>query len=194
MAVRAHLTQPTFNPTDPIQSLYPSHIPTSDIVLLNRLVTAMRSFKKGDIVTLYSPSDPNLLITKRILALGGDKVRLWVPRGVDLAPPPLKGEEDGLSSLAYTNIYHHALRSLASETEEHESGAWLTITIPANHAWVEGDASAKQPWIKGPMRAEAKSRDSREFGPVPLGLIRSRVDWILWPLNHFGPPGARPTH
>ena len=162
-------------------------------MLLNRLVTATRRYKKGDIVTLYSPSDPNLMITKRILALGGDTVRLWVPRGVDFAPEPLAGEHNGITSLAYTNIYHHALRALATETEDHASGAWLTITIPANHAWVEGDASALQPWTKGPLRPEAKSRDSREFGPVPLGLIRSRVECILWPLSHFGLPGPRPT-
>ncbi|KAI3617767.1 hypothetical protein CBS9595_003676 [Malassezia furfur] len=137
-------------------------MPPTDIVLLNRLASAMHSFKKGDIVTLYSPNDPNLLITKRILALGGDTVRLWVPRGVDLAPAPLEGEEHGVTSMAYTNIYHHALRALAHETEEHASGAWLTITIPANHAWVEGDASALQPKEAHALRAEAKSRDSRD--------------------------------
>lgn len=186
------LTQPTFNPIDPVQVLYPSKVPPTDIVLLNRLASAMHSFKKGDIVTLYSPNDPNLLITKRILALGGDTVRLWVPRGVDLAPAPLQGEEHGVTSMAYTNIYHHALRALAHETEEHASGAWLTITIPANHAWVEGDASALQPKEAHALRAEAKSRDSREFGPVPLGLLRSRVEWIVWPLNRFGRPGERP--
>lgn len=185
--------QPTFNPMDPVQLLYPSKTPSTDIVLLNRLVTATRSYKKGDIVTLYSPSDPNLLITKRILALGGDTVRLWVPRGMDLTPAPLQDEDEGVTSLAYTNIYHHALRALASETEEHASGAWLTITIPPHHAWIEGDASALQPWTASALRAEAKSRDSREFGPVPLSLVRSRVEWIVWPLSRFGRPGERPS-
>ncbi|WFD40977.1 uncharacterized protein MJAP1_003968 [Malassezia japonica] len=142
-SVKGRSMSPTFNPADTLESLYPSSLPTSDIVLLNRLVTATRRYKKGDIVTLYSPSDPNLMITKRILALGGDTVRLWVPRGVDFAPEPLAGEHDGITSLAYTNIYHHALRALATETDDHASGAWLTITIPANHAWVEGDASQK---------------------------------------------------
>ncbi|WFD44239.1 hypothetical protein MPSI1_002905 [Malassezia psittaci] len=176
---------------DPSQALYPSTLPPTDIVLLNRLVTATDTYKKGDIVTLYPPNDPNMLIIKRILALGGDTVRLWIPRGVDLAPAPLQGEEQGLTSMAYSNIYYHALREMAHETEEHASGAWLSITIPKNHAWVEGDASALQPKQANVLRAEAKSRDSREFGPVPLGLIRSRVELIVWPPSRFGRPEKR---
>ncbi|KAI0335580.1 LexA/Signal peptidase [Cubamyces sp. BRFM 1775] len=50
------------------------------------------------------------------------------------------------------------------------------VCVPPGHAWVEGDE---------PFRTE----DSNRFGPVPLGLIQSRLAYILWPLNRIGPLG-----
>lgn len=133
-----------------------------------------------------SPSNPNLLITKRILALGGDVVDLWVPHSDDLEPEPFEHTGPHVQSLAYTNLYHRALRAAAKCHTPHSRGEWLRIEIPPNYAWVEGDASV------GSGRAENKSRDSREFGPVPLGLLTARVEWIIWPFAHFGPPKPRP--
>ena len=161
-------------------------------MLLNRTVTARRNYKRGDIVTLFCPKYPNRLITKRILALGGDTVRVWVPRGMDLAPASSGRGRADVVSLAYTDIYQKALRELASEIEDHASGAWLSITIPPQYAWVEGDASAHAPTQLSRLHPDIKSRDSREFGPVPLGLITSRVEYILWPLARFGRPPPRP--
>ncbi|PKI86034.1 hypothetical protein MVES_000144 [Malassezia vespertilionis] len=155
---------PTFNPIDPTQDIYPSRLPSSDIVLLNRLITAMRNYHRGDIVTLYSPNDPTKLITKRILALGGDVVRLWVPCGTGIAPALSDIGSSSVTSLSYTNQYQNALRAVATEIEERGSGAWLTIRIPDNHAWIEGDASALTP-VGGHPQLGAQSRDSREFGP-----------------------------
>ncbi|WFD20989.1 hypothetical protein MCAP1_003244 [Malassezia caprae] len=138
--VHGHSMSPTFNPINPEQFGHPSERPSSDIVLLNRTVTTRRNYRRGDIVTLYCPNDPNRLITKRILALGGDTVRVWVPRGMDLAPASSENARADVVSLAYTNMYQKALRELASEIEDHASGAWLSITIPPQYAWVEGDA------------------------------------------------------
>ena len=184
-------SQPTFNPIPTDQHRRPTQVKSTDVVLLNRLIAASRKYKKGDIVTLPSPTEPNKVITKRILALGGDTVNLWVPRGLDLTPVPKELRQGEIQSLAYTQIYHNALHELATETQEHESGAWMRITIPPNCAWVEGDASAQQSRFDR-LHPEIKSRDSREFGPVPLGLINSRIEWILWPLSRFGRPGKRP--
>lgn len=192
MSVRGETDQPTFNPIDPAHLLYPSAPPPNDVVVLNRLIAATRTYRKGDIVTLASPTDPNLIITKRILALGGDTVELWVPRGRNLTPAPREDQPGGVTSMAYTHQYHHALRALASHTQDHARGAWLTITIPPHHAWVEGDASAITLTEQGTLRPEAKSCDSRAFGPVPMGLLRARIEWIVWPLSRFGRPGERP--
>ncbi|KAJ8457238.1 hypothetical protein ONZ51_g11656 [Trametes cubensis] len=50
------------------------------------------------------------------------------------------------------------------------------VCVPPGHAWVEGDE---------PFRTE----DSNRFGPVPLGLIESRLAYILWPWDRIGPLG-----
>ncbi|KAI9298676.1 putative peptidase, partial [Neoconidiobolus thromboides FSU 785] len=48
------------------------------------------------------------------------------------------------------------------------------VYIPKGHCWVEGDESFH-------------SNDSNSFGPVPLGLITSKVSFIVYPFDRFGP-------
>ncbi|KAG9299953.1 hypothetical protein G9A89_009681 [Geosiphon pyriformis] len=81
-SVNGRSMQPTFNPdTNKLRH---------DVVLLNRWTVAWRKYEVGDVVTLWSPYDPDLLITKRIIALEGDTVitlppnpnrLVYVPRG-----------------------------------------------------------------------------------------------------------------
>ncbi|KAK7695489.1 hypothetical protein QCA50_000125 [Cerrena zonata] len=47
------------------------------------------------------------------------------------------------------------------------------VEVPEGHAWVEGD----EPF---------KSEDSNHFGPVPLGLIESKLSAIIWPWSRRG--------
>ncbi|WFD34967.1 hypothetical protein MCUN1_001813 [Malassezia cuniculi] len=185
--VTGHSMSPTFNPVGDDEHRAPTRIQDCDIVLLNRIAPVARTFKVGDVVTLYSPSDPNVLITKRILALGGDTVQLWVPHSDNCEPEPHDHNGPHVQSLAYTDIYLQALGAMAKRKSARSRGEWLTIEIPPNYAWVEGDASAA-----AGNRPENKSRDSREFGPVPLGLLTARVECIVWPPSRFGPPGPRP--
>lgn len=42
--------------------------------------------------------------------------------------------------------------------------------VPRGHVWLEGDN-------------RSNSSDSRYYGPVPQGLIRSRALFKVWPLN-----------
>uniref|UniRef100_V5GP93 Peptidase S26 domain-containing protein n=2 Tax=Kalmanozyma brasiliensis (strain GHG001) TaxID=1365824 RepID=V5GP93_KALBG len=144
---------PTFNPAPQSNR--------SDLVLLNRTVTYKHAeLAVGDIVTLISPLDPRLLLTKRVIALPGDSVRVWVP-----------------------------------------GGRWRRIQVPPGHVWVEGDAAVDI--LPGSLERVAngesapagwrnKSRDSREFGPVPMGLITSRIEAVVWPPERWGRPAPRP--
>lgn len=160
---------PTFNGPHHIASAANAR---SDVVLLNRTVKYKHNeLRTGDIVTLISPLDPRLLLTKRIIALPGDTVRVWVSGA-------------GRTALA---------------------GRWTRIKVPPGHVWVEGDAAVDI--IPGSLERVAnsssaassvaglrtKSRDSREFGPVPMGLITSRIEMILWPPARFGAPAPRPS-
>ncbi|KAI0673485.1 peptidase S24/S26A/S26B/S26C [Trametes maxima] len=44
------------------------------------------------------------------------------------------------------------------------------VVIPKNHIWVTGD---NLPW----------SRDSRMYGPVPLGLVKGKLWARIWPIR-----------
>ncbi|KAJ1027200.1 hypothetical protein NDA18_003214 [Ustilago nuda] len=141
----------------------------SDVVLLNRTIMYNHNeLRPGDIVILISPLDPKALLMKRIIALPEDTVRVWVP------------------------------------STSGNGGKWARIKIPPGHVWVEGDAAvdivpgsleriANHPASFSSALLRNKSRDSREFGPVPMGLITSRIEAILWPPRRFGYPAPRPT-
>jgi len=45
--------------------------------------------------------------------------------------------------------------------------------VPEGQVWVEGDNSTG-------------SKDSRHYGPVPLGLVQGKVVGRLWPVKEFG--------
>ncbi|KAK4589194.1 hypothetical protein RGQ29_019974 [Quercus rubra] len=45
--------------------------------------------------------------------------------------------------------------------------------VPKGHVWVEGDNIYN-------------SRDSRQFGPVPYGLLEGKVFCKIWPPKEFG--------
>eukprot|EP00171_Calliarthron_tuberculosum_P006451 IDg6451t1 len=49
----------------------------------------------------------------------------------------------------------------------------IQIVVPDGHVWLEGDNAAQ-------------STDSREYGPVPMALVRGRVVLRFWPLAQAG--------
>lgn len=69
-AVTGKSMHPTFNPD--------SNRLSQDIVILSKL-TPPTAYKVNDIVTLNSPTSPNDLLTKRILALDGALVKTLPP-------------------------------------------------------------------------------------------------------------------
>ncbi|XP_062197095.1 mitochondrial ATP-independent inner membrane protease subunit 1a-like [Phragmites australis] len=48
-----------------------------------------------------------------------------------------------------------------------------TVVVPQGHVWVQGDNIYD-------------SRDSRQFGAVPYGLITGKIFCRVWPLEGFG--------
>ncbi|KAH7861422.1 hypothetical protein Vadar_025956 [Vaccinium darrowii] len=49
-----------------------------------------------------------------------------------------------------------------------------TLVVPKGHVWIQGDNVYA-------------SKDSRQFGPVPYGLIQGKVCCRIWPPDGFGP-------
>lgn len=170
---------PSLNP------LYPTHGVSAprDIVVLNRLAAARHIWRVGDVVVLISPSDPRVLLTKRILALPGDVVMFVDTQKVS--------SENGKDAVREVKV-------------------WSRLRIPPGHCWVEGDSSVAQ-WPEArtnssalrvdPTEAVSRgilipkvdvSQDSRHFGPVPLALLTARVSAIVWPIQRFGMVPCRP--
>uniref|UniRef100_A0A182J9K8 Mitochondrial inner membrane protease subunit n=1 Tax=Anopheles atroparvus TaxID=41427 RepID=A0A182J9K8_ANOAO len=65
----------------------------------------------------------------------------------------------------------HELEPSAEELTHQEPRASIVI-VPRGHLWIEGDNVQN-------------SSDSRNYGPVPIGLVKSRAVCRLWPLSEF---------
>lgn len=103
--------QPTFNPSHSLSS-NPLH---HDVVLLDRWSVNLHQYQRGDVVTLWSPQNPRLLTTKRIIGLEGD---LITPVGAGSDSSSRKGKD----------------------AEHGPSSASSPVRIPPGHCWVEGDS------------------------------------------------------
>lgn len=82
-----------------------------------------------------------------------------------------------------------------SQKDNDQNEKKIRIRIPPSHVWVEGDQSVldAEASLAGQKTIRTSSRDSRQFGPVSIGLITARVDMILWPSNRFGFLPDRPN-
>lgn len=87
--------------------------------------------KVGDVVLFRSPEDPEKILVKRILGIGGDEIKTKDPYPRDVCK------------------------------------------VPLNHIWVEGD--------------NIHSIDSNYFGPISVGLVQGKANYILFPPSRIGP-------
>ena len=99
-------------------------LPASESILVVESISPRLNpprLKQGDVVVFTKPTNQDVPVCKRILAMAGDTVC------VDPLAHPLQH-----------------------------------VIVPAGHVWVSGDNMPN-------------SIDSRTYGPVPLGLIKSKV-------------------
>jgi signal peptidase I len=175
----------------PTASCYPTIVP-NDRILTNKLAYNRKNPGRGDLVVHICPFDRHSNYIKRIVAVAGDTVemkdnqlyvnsykliRRKLPEStldntkITLEGKPLKGEvfEETNGSIKY-NIF------LAEPPHNKTNGDFEKITVPDHHCFVLGDN-------------RNLSRDSRDFGPIPLAIIKGRADYIYWPAmswSHFG--------
>jgi len=175
----------------PTASCYPTIVP-NDRILANKLAYNRNDPKRGDLVVHICPFNRHWNYIKRIVAVTGDTVEIkdgWLyvnsqkllrrklPESTldnirtTVEGQPLNGEvfEETNGNVKY-NIF------LAEPPHDKTTGDFEKITVPEHHCFVLGDN-------------RNLSRDSRDFGPVPLATIRGRADYIYWPAmdwSHFG--------
>lgn len=137
---------------------------TNNILVTERISPRINKIQRGDIVIAKCPTDPQHQICKRVVGLPGDRIK---------AEPPM--------------IFNHPINNIARNLEKFEDDVKTVLSddkqkqftafkpkheiiVPRGHVWIEGDNSKN-------------SADSRYYGPVPQGLIKSRAVCRIWPLT-----------
>lgn len=105
----------------------------------------------GDLVDFKSPLEEGVACVKRVVGMPGDIVARCAGGAQFAGGRERKGD--------------------LGEGEDGEGkgdGMTMLCQVPRGHVWLEGDNLTE-------------SRDSRMYGPVPMGLIRGKVVARWWP-------------
>jgi len=112
----------------------------------------------NDTVLCVSKYNPNRYVIKRVIGLPGDYVlvheKFWATRSFRDPPPPAP---------------NHQLVYRLNEQN---------VNCPRRRVTEVGDGMV---WLEGD--SEENSKDSRDYGEVPAGLVLGRVAGRIWPLS-----------
>jgi len=169
--------QPTFNPESSARK---------DTVLLNRWVAWLspEELRRGDVVTLRDPTNPDLLITKRILALSGDIVRTLPPYADQYVRiPPWHAWVEGDEPFRSSDSNHFGPVSLGLVDARVEAILWpLERARPLGGVW-QAAAEERDPDPEAEMRGEKElekvlgsglRREGKVWGPLRQEVERAR--------------------
>lgn len=158
---------------------------TNNVLLTERISKRFNGLNRGDIIVSKNPTKPEQFICKRIVGLPGDKICIK-PR-INFNPFV------NTKSIVTTDYDEEKHRDVSTygpiitidDKNEHEKSSHINnqelsmgtfqskeIYVPKGMVWLEGDNSEN-------------SADSRMYGPVPMGLIQSRVVCKVWPPNEI---------
>lgn len=127
---------------------------SNNILITERISPRCQRILRGDIIIAKNPNNPMQNICKRVIGLPGDKIITK-------------------SAFHLNPFKNNDTSSTVDETDDKSVANILTskvIVVPRGHVWIEGDNSEN-------------SSDSRFYGPIPQGLIRSRAMCRIWPIQ-----------
>ncbi|XP_065095659.1 mitochondrial inner membrane protease subunit 1 [Ochlerotatus camptorhynchus] len=180
---------------------------TNNILITDRLSPRLSHLQRGDIIITKSPTNPVQHVCKRIVGMPGDRIMTKasfnlnplsntytiytsvVSTSPDESSPPngsgsgkagmeqkLRQKVDFVSgSVDAGGLVHHHQQDERVDVElnpPHPEIRTSIVTVPRGHLWIEGDNVHN-------------SSDSRNYGPVPIGLVKSRAICRMWPLTEF---------
>ena len=166
----------------PTSSEAPNILP-GDRVLVNKLILRGRYPQRGDVVVFRPPHNRKQNWIKRVIGLPGDTVAV---RGNDvfLNGKKLDREREPAGSLpseSHGDIF----------TESNSGRRYLVQLSPTNKAtasFAEQKVPEAMCFVLGDNRND--SRDSREFGFVPLGEVVGVFQYIYYPAENWERFGA----
>ena len=142
---------------------------------------------KGDVVVSRSPTNPKHMVCKRVVAVGGERVekkasasesrgrreeevdgwngyRKWDEKG---AADFYDDDDDDTAGVETTTTTNN---NKATSRQTNAKKKTEYVTVPDGHVWLQGDN-------------ERNSTDSRDYGPVPMEMLRGRVFAKVWPIG-----------
>ncbi|KAH8306558.1 hypothetical protein KR018_011973 [Drosophila ironensis] len=132
----------------------------------------------GDFVLCKGPSmeptlfSDNVLVTERI----SKHWRTYQPGDIVIAVSPINASQFickrivAVSGDQVLTQQPHPIEAECSLESNRRKPVMAKDYVPRGYVWIEGDN-------------KANSSDSRYYGPIPVGLIRSRVLGRIWPLG-----------
>ncbi|VFQ80317.1 unnamed protein product [Cuscuta campestris] len=183
---------------------------TGDVLLVERVSPLLGKVGPGDVVLVRSVDNPRKLITKRIMGMEGDFaknsfdpwspsqiqscfaycifiileallliIRCWILFYFPLYGFPYQLPSYFMSRAVSFDWFTHQASNLASNLPEPGlSDRSVTVKVPKGHVWLQGDNIYA-------------SKDSRQLGPFPYGLIMGKVFYRVWPPEGFGSLGRQ---
>lgn len=171
----------------PAASNYPTIVP-NDRLLANKLAYKNNDPKRGELIIFLNPENRRINFIKRVVAIAGDTVEIKDGQvyvndeklqrhkldqstldniRIEVMGIPLEGDvfEETNGDAKYKIL-------LAKHPHNQTSDDFAKITVPKYHCFVLGD-NRNISW------------DSRHFGPVPLGTIKGRADYLYCPAKDW---------
>lgn len=141
---------------------------SNNVLLTERISRRTNRLDRGDIVVAKSPNKPEQLICKRIVGMPGDKI--YIKPRFNLNP---FANAKSIITTEEDYIYEHDKKKhLTNQDSKMGNFHSKVVFVPRGHVWLEGDNFEN-------------SSDSRVYGPVPMGLIQSRILMRLWPFSEI---------
>ncbi|XP_028512449.1 mitochondrial inner membrane protease subunit 1 [Exaiptasia diaphana] len=142
---------------------------SGDVVITERVTRNLHLLKRGDITIVRSPQDPTSCCCKRIAAMVSYFVSLFLNKYLIFCKLLLTLKAQFAPSSFVHICYCYDLHKVLISVNLLK----ISSQVPKGHVWLLGDNPDD-------------STDSRDYGPVPYGLIRGRVCFKVWPLSEFG--------
>lgn len=168
----------------PVASNYPTLIP-NDRFLANKIAYKNSDPQKGDLIVFINPEDRRQNYIKRIVAAAGETVeikngdvyvngqkltRQKLPQST-LDDIRIQVEQKPLGGDVYEETNGDAKYKIFL-ADHKPPGDFAKMTVPKHHCFVLGDN-------------RNLSKDSRHFGPIPLGTIIGRADYLYFPAKDW---------